>query len=308
MAAGASTPCSGHGPPHLRRARPGRGDRTVIGVDISAAALDGLRRLAGELGLEHRIELRVGSVLELPLADASVDAVVDRSVLIYVEDKTRVAREYRRVLRPGGRVSIFEPVNAEARDEYGFDLGPIRELHDRVEARKQAEWAGPSRSMVDFGVEDLRRAFTEAGFPSVHVELDEWELSTTSGEEWRRSLEATAQPALAAGDRPRARGAGSGGRSIRGVRSRWRWARGPSVHLPDGVPERRVRNRPMTPLLGSAGRPQGGPPRSPPARHPRCPGRRLPGGIVRRAVRPLVRPPCSSRGDSWPPRRSPPVS
>jgi arsenite methyltransferase len=38
--------------------------------------------------------------------------VTTRSVLIYVKDKRRAAfEELHRVLKPGGRLSIFEPIN-----------------------------------------------------------------------------------------------------------------------------------------------------------------------------------------------------
>lgn len=54
----------------------------VIGVDISADALDEMRRVAAGIGVSDRPDLRVGSVLDLPLPAAKVDAVVERSVLI----------------------------------------------------------------------------------------------------------------------------------------------------------------------------------------------------------------------------------
>lgn len=143
----------------------------VIGVDVSADALEELRRLAADLGVSNRLDLQVGSVIDLPVVSASVDAVVDRSVLIYVDDKRTAAGEYFRVLRHGGRVSIFEPINAEARHEYPFDLGPMGVLHERVEARKQAETERVCPSMVDFGADDVRRSFDQAGFSSVRIEL-----------------------------------------------------------------------------------------------------------------------------------------
>lgn len=98
------------------------------------------------------------------------------------------------MLRPGGRLSIFEPINAEARHAYGFEVGAMEELHERVEARKQAEAERTCRSRIDFGVEDLRRAFEVAGFTSVRVLMDESGWSTVSGEEWRKSLARAPNP------------------------------------------------------------------------------------------------------------------
>lgn len=45
---------------------------------------------------------------EIP--DQSVDAVTTRAVLAYVSDKCAALREFRRILKPGGRVSIAEPI------------------------------------------------------------------------------------------------------------------------------------------------------------------------------------------------------
>ena len=55
-----------------------------------------------------------------PTPDDSVNAVTTRSVLIYVDDKPAAVREFHRVLRSGGRVSIFEPLNyfPDSADEF----------------------------------------------------------------------------------------------------------------------------------------------------------------------------------------------
>ena len=52
------------------------------------------------------------------IADASVDVVTTRSVLIYVKDKAAALQAFYRVLRPGGRISVFEPINVLMRDTW----------------------------------------------------------------------------------------------------------------------------------------------------------------------------------------------
>ncbi len=65
------------------------------------------------MGVEDRcdfINASADGLTEVP--DQSVDVVTTRSVLIYVKDKQAVFKEFHRVLRHGGRFSIFEPINA----------------------------------------------------------------------------------------------------------------------------------------------------------------------------------------------------
>ena len=50
----------------------------------------------------------VGEATGLPFDEGSFDAVLTRSVLIYVSDKLQAITEMFRVLRPGGRASIWE--------------------------------------------------------------------------------------------------------------------------------------------------------------------------------------------------------
>ncbi len=59
------------------------------------------------------VELSAGSLEELPLPDASFDAVVATLVLCSVHDPRRALSEIHRVLRPGGRFAFLEHVAAE---------------------------------------------------------------------------------------------------------------------------------------------------------------------------------------------------
>jgi ubiquinone/menaquinone biosynthesis C-methylase UbiE len=78
----------------------------VTAVDITPAMLDRLRARARRLGRPVRAELMDAARLALP--DASFDCVALHLALAVVPDPVATAREAARVLRPGGRVSLFD--------------------------------------------------------------------------------------------------------------------------------------------------------------------------------------------------------
>ena len=133
----------------------------VVAVDISVDCLDELRATC----TDPRVSYLVGDAQVLPLPDESVDVVLTRSVLIYVPQKAQAARELYRVLRPDGRVSIFEPVNR--RNTQLWELVDFEDLSDRVIADFYRRWPR-DHPIQDFDVEDMVRWFEDAGF----VDLD----------------------------------------------------------------------------------------------------------------------------------------
>jgi arsenite methyltransferase len=145
----------------------------VVFSDVSEDLLDECRRIAGELGVADRCEFLAASADALPVADASVDVVTTRSVLIYLQDKRPAFTEFFRVLRPGGRVSIFEPINVFAQDEYerhyyGLDVTPVQHLADKIIATWKAQ--RDEHPLLNFDERDLLRFVEEAGFDEIRMD------------------------------------------------------------------------------------------------------------------------------------------
>ncbi|MGN9914613.1 class I SAM-dependent methyltransferase [Phytohabitans sp. LJ34] len=143
-------------------------DGRVIFTDVSQELLDDCRRTAA--GDERCSFLRASAEDLTGVADASVDAVTTRSVLIYCTRKADAFAEFFRVLRPGGRLAIFEPINSFPRQHRPGDLlglagSPVDDLIARVVAVLTGD--GP---LVDFDERDLLAWAEGAGFTA--VELD----------------------------------------------------------------------------------------------------------------------------------------
>jgi demethylmenaquinone methyltransferase/2-methoxy-6-polyprenyl-1,4-benzoquinol methylase len=89
----------------IRRA--GRGAR-MIGMDITPEMLAEGRRKIERLGLQERIELRVGDAERIDLPDNSVDGCCSAFVVRNLSDIRQGFREMLRVVRPGCRVVCLE--------------------------------------------------------------------------------------------------------------------------------------------------------------------------------------------------------
>ncbi|MGH9026342.1 MAG: class I SAM-dependent methyltransferase [Acidimicrobiia bacterium] len=80
----------------------------VDGVDLGDLAVAQANAKAAEAGLGDSVRFHLGDAERLPLADASVDAVVCECAFCTFPDKPTAAAEMARVLRPGGKVGITD--------------------------------------------------------------------------------------------------------------------------------------------------------------------------------------------------------
>ena len=81
-------------------------DCLVTAVDLTPAMVEKTRARAAALGMQ--VDARVMDAASLDFADESFDCVVLHLILAVVPDPHSTAREAARVLRRGGRASVFD--------------------------------------------------------------------------------------------------------------------------------------------------------------------------------------------------------
>jgi arsenite methyltransferase len=145
----------------------------VIFSDVSEDLLEECRRIADDLGVLPRCDFVLASADDLhAIEDASVDVVTTRSVLIYLADKEPAFREFFRVLRANGRISLFEPINSFAYPEpdhlyRGFDATPIRRFVEKV---RSVGLQPSEHPLLNFDERDLLRFAEESGFRDIKLD------------------------------------------------------------------------------------------------------------------------------------------
>jgi SAM-dependent methyltransferase len=117
--------------------------RRVVAVDYDQTTVAHVR------ARYPRVEVMHGNLAELPLADASVDVVVNFQVIEHLWDQTQFVTECARVLRPSGLLMVSTP------NRITFSPGrdtPINPFHTR-----------------ELNADELSRLLIDAGFTSVSM-------------------------------------------------------------------------------------------------------------------------------------------
>jgi arsenite methyltransferase len=158
----------------------------VFLTDISVPMLRHAEALAVQRGIRDQCTFLECSAEKLDaIADASVDVVSGRAVLAYVADKKAALREFYRVLKPGGRISLAEPI---LQDEAFYVRALRRRIeqqgssaHDRFLALlhrwKAAQFPDTEEKfakspIVNYSERDLLNFVRGCGFAEIHLQLN----------------------------------------------------------------------------------------------------------------------------------------
>src|SRR5262245_12934820 len=83
----------------------------VTGVDINEAGIRAGLTLARDAGMQDKVLFQHADVAnKLPFSDDLFDALVCMDVMCHLPNRRRLFDEWRRILRPGGRVLYTDPV------------------------------------------------------------------------------------------------------------------------------------------------------------------------------------------------------
>jgi ubiquinone/menaquinone biosynthesis C-methylase UbiE len=142
---------TGTGVQLVRLAGANPGGRTA-GVEISEGMLAQTRRRLEDAGLAEEVEVIEGSALELPIADESFDLLVNGYMLDLLprDDIPRALAEFRRVLRPSGRLVLSNMTKGERRRHRIWDWAYQRGLV--LTANCRGVLAAPVLRELDFRV------------------------------------------------------------------------------------------------------------------------------------------------------------
>jgi len=109
----------------------------VTGIELTPARVAGAQELTKRVGLQEIARVIEGNVLEVPLADASMDAVVSQEAFCHVPDLKKALVEAFRILRKDGRLALTdwianEPLTADDAQLMwdGMAIQPLRSISD----------------------------------------------------------------------------------------------------------------------------------------------------------------------------------
>jgi len=151
----------------------------VTVLDLTEVYCDVGEKLTARCGLQDLVSFQQGNGLAIPFADRSFDRVWTQHSSMNIADKQQLYREIHRVLRPGGRLALYEvmagsakplhfpvPWAAEASISFLSTPGAVRQLLADTGFRALV-W----EDMTDVAAEAMRAQPMTAEMPGLHLIL-----------------------------------------------------------------------------------------------------------------------------------------
>lgn len=136
---------------------------SVLGIDLNFEKIDEAKRAAEFAGVQDRTWFLLGDLRTVITEDDFLDAIVFVAARSQAPDIESCLREFHRVLKPGGRLAVFDE----------FETGPADpEEHSHDLEADGAEWLDSAAAM-NSNLELFKYTVEDAGF----VDVDTKDLS-----------------------------------------------------------------------------------------------------------------------------------
>jgi ubiquinone/menaquinone biosynthesis C-methylase UbiE len=134
----------------------------VVGIDSSEKMIASAAKQAETEGLAHKVEFLVADAVNLPFPDSMFDIIICEAVFSIIIDKEKAAKEFRRVLRSGGKLLMLDfvlrrEVPKELQSQMSFlppCLARTRQLEGYIRLFEQA---GFQNSYVEDYSQEVKR-------------------------------------------------------------------------------------------------------------------------------------------------------
>jgi SAM-dependent methyltransferase len=93
--------------------------REYVGVDLTPAMVEKASAITRDVGISNA-QFEIGDALQLPFKANTFDLVLSRLALHHMPDPGRAVQEMARVLRPGGRLGVFDMTTSEITEEAAY--------------------------------------------------------------------------------------------------------------------------------------------------------------------------------------------
>jgi len=139
----------------------------VTAVDVSEKMIEIAREIVGPK--DGQVSFHMANVVDLPFQDASFDMILSRYVVWTLPEPVEALKEWRRLLKPGGRIGIIDG----------------NWYYHYYRSRFKRWWADVSNLAykVRSGFEPGQKLATQYAFdlPTTHVLRPDWDLGVLAG-------------------------------------------------------------------------------------------------------------------------------
>jgi len=142
----------------------------VTGLDLTPSFVALAEELSSIVGLYEATEFECGDALAMPFGDNSFDCVWLEHVQMNIEAKDRLATELHRVIKPGGKLAVYEIFSA------GSD--PVQ---------YPTPWSDTGETSYLVTAEEMKSELIGTG-----LQVDEWRDVTQTSADWFRAMSAKA--------------------------------------------------------------------------------------------------------------------